>query len=171
MGCNEPVCYWCSGLDGRTEGDDKGMANWDNRFRELVEHIGGWSKDSSTKVGCVIVGSSREIRSTGYNGLPRKVDDDQDYRHERPEKYFWYEHAERNAIYNAARVGTPLEGCTIYCSHFPCADCARAIVQSGITRVVTSNGWKDKKRWEKHSKVGLAMFEEAGVEVEYYDES
>ena len=53
------------------------MADWDKRFLELAFHIAGWSKDPSTKVGCVIVGEDREIRSTGFNGFPRGIDDDE----------------------------------------------------------------------------------------------
>ena len=59
---------------------------WDRRFIELASHIAQWSKDPSTKVGCVIVGEDREIRSTGFNGFPRGIDDDDERRHrERPE--------------------------------------------------------------------------------------
>jgi hypothetical protein len=84
----------------------------------------------STRVGCVIVGTHKEIRAIGYNGFPRGVDDDRDARHERPVKYKWTEHAERNAIYSSARAGISIDGCTMYLPWFPCMDCARAIVQS-----------------------------------------
>jgi dCMP deaminase len=99
--------------------------NWDRRFLELAAHIGSWSKDQSAKTGCVIVGPDRLIRSVGYNGFVRGVDDEVDSRHERPAKYSWTEHAERNAIYNAARIGISLAGATCYVNWFPCADCAR----------------------------------------------
>jgi dCMP deaminase len=73
----------------------------------------------------VIVRSDRLIRSVGYNGFVRGVDDDIASRHERPAKYSWIEHAERNAIYNAARFGVPLTGATCYVNWFPCIDRAR----------------------------------------------
>src|SRR3954447_3751356 len=111
---------------------DERPADWDGRFMQLATLIGGWSKDRSRKVGCVIVGAHNEVRSTGYNGFPRGVCDDEDYRHDRPMKYRWTEHAERNAIYSAARIGVPLEGCRMFLPWFPCMDCARAIVQAGI---------------------------------------
>jgi dCMP deaminase len=57
-------------------------------------------------------------------------------RYERPEKYMWIEHGDRNAIYAAARVGTPLEGCKMYLPGLPCMDCARGIIQVGIAEVV-----------------------------------
>jgi len=74
------------------------MADWDARFMNLARHISEWSKDRSTKVGVVIVGPENEVRALGYNGFPRGIDDDAPDRHERPEKYLWVEHAERNAI-------------------------------------------------------------------------
>jgi len=129
------------------------MGIWDIRFLREAARIATWSKDRSTKVGCVIVGPSREIRSTGYNGFPRGVNDDVDERHARPLKYAYCEHAERNAIYNAARVGIPLEGCTLYCAADkltgpPCVDCARACVQSGIKHVIC-NGKEDPATWRE----------------------
>src|ERR1700739_3518019 len=78
---------------------------WDRRFMVLAASIGSWSKDRSAKTGCVIVGPDRLIRSTGFNGFVRGVDDEVAARHERPAKYSWTEHAERNGIYNAARLG------------------------------------------------------------------
>jgi dCMP deaminase len=72
----------------------------------------------------------------GWNGFPRGVDDDVDERHERPAKYLWTEHAERNAIYNAAAIGAATAGCTMYLPWYPCTGCARAIIQSGISEVV-----------------------------------
>jgi dCMP deaminase len=110
---------------------------WDKRFQALCDHIAGWSEDRDFQVGAVIVGPAHEIRSTGYNGLPRGVKAADMARFDRPsgEKFFWFEHAERNAIYNAARMGVALAGCTIYVNRFPCADCARAIIQSGLTCV------------------------------------
>src|ERR1700719_2153770 len=110
--------------------------DWDERFFNLARHVGEWSKDRSRKVGCVIVGPYHEIRGIGYNGFPRGIDDAAFERHERPTKYLWTEHAERNAIFQAARIGTPLDGCTMYLPWFPCMACARAIVQVGIARLV-----------------------------------
>jgi dCMP deaminase len=109
--------------------------DWIHRFLFLAKIIGYWSKDDSTKCGCVIVGPDYEIRSTGYNGLPRGISYDDTARLERPEKYFWFEHGERNAIYNAARMGTPLKGCYAFVTHSPCHNCASALIQAGITRV------------------------------------
>ena len=78
---------------------------WDRRFLELAEHISTWSKDPSTKVGCVVVGEDREIRSTGFNGFPRGIEDDAERLEDREQKYPLICHAEENAIMHAARTG------------------------------------------------------------------
>ena len=141
---------------------------WHKRFMEVAELVSTWSKDPSTKVGAIVVGPDREIRSTGYNGLVRGVDDNKPERLERPTKYDFFEHAERNAIYNACLTGTSLKGCVMYATHAPCTDCARAIIQAGIAMVVThkveidestpQNTWRDKLGYSRE------MFDEAGVE-------
>ena len=87
---------------------------WHKRFMEVAELVSTWSKDPSTKVGAIVVGPDREIRSTGYNGLVRGVDDKKPERLERPTKYDFFEHAERNAVYNACLIGASLKGCVIY---------------------------------------------------------
>ena len=81
---------------------------WDIRFLELAKHISGWSKDPSTKVGCVVVGEDREIRSTGFNGFPRGISDDNERLTDRNQKYPLICHAEENAIMHAARIGVSL---------------------------------------------------------------
>jgi len=130
------------------------------------------SKDSSTKVGALIVGKGGEFIASGWNGAPRGCSADEvgDTRGERPEKYFWFSHAEANAITNAARVGTPLAGGTMVVTHFPCMDCARSIVQAGLVKVVTKQpdaGFAE--RWEAHISRAMRLFDECGVEVEYVD--
>lgn len=142
------------------------MTYWDDRYLEIAGVVASWSKDSSTKVGCVVVGPVRQILATGYNGFPRGVDDDVPERWERPEKYLWVEHAERNAIYNAARSGISLAGATMYVERHPCADCARGIIQSGISCVVVGSPVL-LPRWEESCTVAGVMFEESGVAVLY----
>ncbi len=129
---------------------------------QLADVVGSWSKDRSTKVGCVIVGRAHEVLSLGYNGFCRGIDDDNDERHERPTKYKWTEHAERNAIYNAARIGTSLVGSTLYCPWLPCVDCARGIIQAGVTTAVFK---KTVPGWEEEAILAQAMLAEAGVRV------
>ncbi|MFI3241992.1 MAG: deaminase [Alphaproteobacteria bacterium] len=142
---------------------------WNIRFMELALVFATWSKDTSTKTGAVVIGPDKEIRATGYNGFVRGVDDDKAERYERPTKYDFFEHAERNAVYNACLTGTTLKGCTMYASHPPCTDCARAIIQSGIKRVYTRESAFPKNletsaHWNEKASYSEEMFKEAGVE-------
>jgi dCMP deaminase len=146
------------------------MANWDRRFMELAMQIAQWSKDRSTRVGCVIVGPDNEIRSTGYNGFPRGANDELDERHGRPLKYRWTEHAERNAIYNAARAGISVNGCRMYVPWFPCMDCARAIVQSGIVELIAIRPDVHHETWGEDHKLALELFSEVGLKLTWYDD-
>ena len=149
--------------------------NWDIFYIGLAEMWANKSKDRSVGVGAIIVGPDMEQRSAGFNGFPRKVNDNLDYRHDRPAKYEFTEHAERNAIFNAARVGIPTDGCVMYLNWWPlpCPDCARAVIQSGITAVIGPNrpfptknqtdpGAKD---WQESFEASKTMFREAGVMV------
>ena len=144
--------------------------NWDEYFLGIAEQVKLKSKDESTKIGAVIVGKNKEILSTGYNSFPRGLNDDLPERQERPEKYFWFEHAERNAIYNAARIGVSVEGAEIYLScDIPCIDCARAIVNSGIKKIhCTKGGGTKGEIWQEGFKRSKILFEECGVEVIYH---
>lgn len=147
---------------------------WDARFLKMALGIADWSKDQSTKVGCVIVDDAGNVVSTGFNGLPRGLEDDVPARQERPEKYHWYEHGERNAIYSAARRGASVAGCTLYVTSTPskftcCTDCARGIIQSGIVRVVQEPLQFDseaQKRWAESTDRVITMFKEAGVQYD-----
>lgn len=143
---------------------------WHEHFIDMAELIAKKSKDRSTKVGCVIVGPDNEVRSTGYNGFPRGVADEEDARHDRPVKYDFMEHAERNAIYNAARVGIPTKDCTLYLNYepCPCSDCTRAIIQSGIRRVIgPSRPFPGKgEHWKENMANSGIMLQEAGIETE-----
>lgn len=135
------------------------------KYMEVANAIAKLSKDGSTKVGALILGPANEIRSMGYNGAPRGCQADEDSRGEtRPEKYFWFSHAELNAITNAARVGTPLDGCILLVTHPPCMDCARAIVQAGIREVVTVEmDTEFYHRWHEHLLRADQLFRECAV--------
>jgi dCMP deaminase len=146
-------------------------SKWDERFMLLAHDIAGWSKESGRRVGAVVVGPDKEIRATGFNGFPRGVNDEIESRHSRETgaKYLWSSHAERNAIYNAARIGVPLKDCTIYVPWFPCVECTKAIIQSGITELVAYRPDMSEKKWGTEFEVGLQMLSEAGVAVRYMD--
>ena len=137
---------------------------WDTYFMALCDFVAQQSKDFSTRLGCVIVGPNRSVLSTGYNGMPRGVSDDVPERQERPLKYAFFEHAERNALYNALYNGTTVKGGTLYCQWLPCADCARGIIQAGIVAVVVAD-MNMPDRWIESVDMGLTMMREAGIVV------
>ena len=112
------------------------VARWDTFFMDMATLVASKSKDRSVKVGAVARGEGNRVLETGYNGFVRFVDDDDDERHERPEKYNWTAHAELNVICNAARSGTALLGAALYVTTHPCKDCAKAIVQAGFNEVI-----------------------------------
>ena len=147
--------------------------NWVDYFRNLANNVKLKSKDSKTQIGAIIVGSDNEIVSTGYNSFPRGIDDTNPERQERPEKYFWFEHAERNAIYNAARIGVSTKGTTMYLSHwFPCADCARGIINAGISTIYCDRIDIDDKStsYVESFKRSKEMLLEADVKICFYDD-
>jgi|TARA_B100001964_G_C13945217_1_gene470791 dCMP deaminase len=148
----------------------KNEITWDRLFMSMAYLVAMKSEDSSTHVGAVIVGPDNEIVSTGYNGLARGVRPQRD-RHKRPEKYHWYAHAERNAVYNAARIGVPLKDCRIYTQWIPCSGCAIAIIQSGIKEVIVHDLYVPTEKWSDSSKRSLEMFDEAGITFRLYEEA
>lgn len=140
------------------------IPSWHKTAMETAKTWANRSKDTSTKVGCCILGPNHEVRSVGYNGFPRNVDDTIIKRYERPLKYKFTEHSERNAIYNAVRMGIGLEGCTLYTTMSPCCDCARGIIQTGIIQVIV-NQEIVPERWVEDFELAINMLREAGVEV------
>ena len=147
--------------------------NWIEYFREIATVVAKKSKDKRTNIGAVIVGRDNEIVSTGYNSFPRGINDNVPERQEKPEKYHWFEHAERNAIYNAARIGVSTKGCTIYLSHwFPCVECTRAIIQSGIETLYCEPLSRSKVSvtYQESFIRSEKMLHEAGVYVKFYEE-
>lgn len=138
---------------------------WDCRFLDLAAHISGWSKDPSTKVGCVVVGSDREIRSTGFNGFPRGIDDSEERLTDRERKYPLICHAEENAIMHAARIGISLKGCIAYVTWPPCTRCARSLIQAGVIEVVYPAEQEIPDRWQDDFALSTSLLIEAGVAV------
>jgi dCMP deaminase len=147
------------------------MNKWDRRFFELCRLVGSWSEDESRRVGCVIVGSANEVRTIGYNGLPRGVSGDVSARQSREggEKYHWFERAERNAIFNAARIGVSIANCRIYVGLHPCAECARAVIQSGIKSVHTFTPPSNDLTFRRSFEVADEMFREAEIDLFIYE--
>ena len=149
----------------------------------LVYENARMSKDESTHIGAVVVGRDREVKSMGYNCFPRGLDDKNPDRQIRPQKYFYFEHAERNAIYNASLQGVSLDGCTMFTMGIPCADCGRGVIQSGIDRVIVHQQWprnglqfidekesdKNRDQWSDSIVATIEMFDESGVDILSFD--
>lgn len=150
------------------------VPEWKDYFFQLAQLVKTKSKDRSTQVGVVITSPSNHIVATGYNGFPHGVDDNCEKYHERPTKYLITEHAERNAIYYCARKGISLEGCIMYfdSSPFPCSDCARGVIQAGITTVVGRDVcFAGKGEWLSSIYYGKKMMMESGIEIVIYDDN
>jgi len=159
-------------------GEKRQRPDWDQLYMTMCYLIAMRSRDPSTHVGSVIVDSDNVLISTGYNSLPRGIEPDIEKKRlsrEGGEKYYWIEHAERNAIFNAARRGTQLKGCKLYVPWTPCTDCARAIIQTGISEVIVhKNGQEfyDKNtngRWKDMEDRVKFMFIESGVLMQYIE--
>lgn len=151
--------------------------NWHEYQLNMLSCVASKSKDTSTKVGAIIVDKKNRTLATGFNGFPIGVNDNIEEvpeRFERDLKYSYTEHAERNAIYTAASHGIPLEGSTIYIDWYPCTDCTRAIIQSGIKNVIINGiNYKAKKsywdkRWKENLIISVGMLIEASVFVWAY---
>lgn len=138
---------------------------WDHRFLDLATHIAGWSKDPSTKVGCVVVGEDREIRSTGFNGFPRGIADTDERLADRELKYPLICHAEENAIMHAARIGMTLKGCIAYVTWPPCTRCARSLIQAGVVEVIYPKQLEIPERWRADFDLSTSLLIEAGLTV------
>lgn len=142
------------------------LSKWEQRWVDRAKYVSEYSKDKNTKTGAVIVTDDNTELTMGYNGFPRGADDDTDQRrYERPHKYFWTEHAERNALYKAARIGVATKGANMFCTYFPCADCSRAIIQGGIKRLYTEKPDFNHHKWGDSWVEALIMLRECGVEV------
>ena len=141
----------------------KEYLSWDEYFMGLAFLSAMRSKDPSTQVGACIIDEDRKIIGIGYNGFPMgSSDDDMPWGKEGDflnTKYPYVVHAELNAILNSIKS---LKDSTIYVTHFPCNECAKAIVQAGIRKVVF---YSDKHKNLDSTKASRMIFENAGVEM------
>lgn len=145
--------------------------SWDEYFMGIAMLSAERSKDNSTQVGACIVNSDKKIISVGYNGMPTGCMDDEmpwgrDGETSLDTKYPFVCHAELNAILNS-NIGN-LSGCTVYVTLFPCNECAKAIIQSGIKRVVY---YSNKYAETESTKASCMLFEKCGVQTQEYKKS
>lgn len=139
-------------------------SKWDKRFVELAHHVSAWSKDPSTRVGCVLVNDRRIVVGMGYNGFPRGVVDSDERLNDRPTKYKLVVHAEVNAILNA---NSEVSGATAYNWPLPpCVDCMKFLIQAGVKKVVYPKPDEEsRQRWGESWELANQMAAEAGVEL------
>ena len=141
-----------------------GYISWDEYFMGVALLAAERSKDPNTQVGACIVDSDNRIVSTGYNGFPYGCSDDEfPWAREgdtKETKYAYVVHAELNAILNAR--GRSVVGTTLYVALFPCNECAKAIIQSGITEVVYLS---DKYANTPGTLISKRMLKSAGVKL------
>jgi dCMP deaminase len=139
---------------------------WIGRMLKMAKDVASWSKDDSTKVGVVITTQEGSPVSWGFNGIPMGLDDCIEERHERPLKYKWFAHAERNAMDLAPRG--ELDGCVMFVTFAPCSACAQSIIQRKIKTVVVDKDYtadKMPERWQEDMLVARSMMEEAGIRI------
>jgi dCMP deaminase len=140
---------------------------WDKRYLSLAREISTWSKDPSSKIGAVAVGSQGQVLAQGYNGFPRGIKDSLTRLTNRETKLKYVVHAEENVIYNATFNGVSLNGSTIYVTGLPtCSDCAKGVIQVGIKRVVMPKQ-TIPDQWQDSWNLTQQMFKEAGVEYDF----
>ncbi|MBQ1400094.1 MAG: dCMP deaminase family protein [Lachnospiraceae bacterium] len=147
----------------------EGYISWDEYFMGVAKLAGMRSKDPNTQVGACIVSDDNKILSIGYNGLPRGCSDDEfpwnrDNEDPYQNKYFYTTHSELNAILNYR--GGSLEGAKLYVTLFPCNECAKAIIQTGIRTVVYES---DKYALTPSTRASKRMFDAAGIRYYHYN--
>ncbi|PIS05622.1 MAG: cytidine deaminase [Candidatus Buchananbacteria bacterium CG10_big_fil_rev_8_21_14_0_10_42_9] len=140
--------------------------SWDEAFMQIANLIGQRSKDPNSQVGAVIVDGNKIVVALGYNGFPRGISDDKlpwsregDFL---DTKYAYVIHAEENAIYNANK---PTQGCTLYTNLFPCNECAKTIIQSGIKEIIYES---DRYHDQPNMVASRKLLDEAGVKYRQY---
>lgn len=146
---------------------------WDRHFLDLAGCHAKMSKDPNTKVGSVIVGPDREVRSAGFNGFSRGIQDTPERLTDRETKLKLIVHGEMNAVLAAARMGTPLKGCTLYlaCTDEsgiiwggpPCTRCTVEIIQAGISAVVSWPFKEVASKWKDDIELSRQLLNEAGI--------
>lgn len=146
----------------------KDYISWDEYFMGIAKLSAQRSKDPNTQVGACIVSDDNRILSVGYNGAPRGFDDDKDMHWDREgdfvhTKYAYVAHAELNAILNNDREN--LKGSKIYVALFPCNECAKAIIQAGISEIIYAD---DKYNGSDANVVAKKLFDTCGVKYRKY---
>lgn len=144
-----------------------------HKYFKLAEYQAElFSKDPVTKVGALFLApDSYQILTLGYNGFPRKINETDSKRWERPQKYMYVSHAEANCVANACRHGTPLENSIAIVTLFPCTNCAKLMIQAGISTLVTKEPDMNHPRWGQEFQYSKEMLDEANVKIMYVNDN
>lgn len=141
---------------------------WHNRYLELAQQVASWSKDPSSKIGAIAVGSKGQVLAQGYNGFPRGIEDNESRFENKDLKYKYVVHAEMNLIYNASYNGVSLDGSTVYVTGLPvCSECAKGLIQVGVQQVIMPTQEDTPDKWVESFKLSKELFEEAGVHWQF----
>jgi len=143
------------------------MKNFELKLYSLLDEFSKLSEDKKRQVAALIVKDNNVI-SYGVNKIPESLNKF-DERKSKQFKSFWLEHAERDAIFKAARDGINLKNSEIYVNYFPCCDCARAIISSGIKTIYTPKPDLTHQKWGESWKISTIMFGESDVDVVFVD--
>lgn len=141
---------------------------WHQRFMLLARQVATWSKDPSTKVGCVLA-KKKKVLSVGYNGFPKNISDDLNILIDRDKKYEITVHAEVNAVTTAALHGVVTEGSSAYVTFNPCSRCASVLINAGIDAIYVDGGSTVPERWLENFILASRILAEAGVEYHTID--
>jgi dCMP deaminase len=138
------------------------------KYYQLAQYQASlFSKDPSTKVAAILLAhDSHQILSTGYNGICRRLKETEE-RWTRPKKMDFVIHAELNALCNAARSGVKIENSICVVTMFPCAECCKALIQSGIDTIICEEPDFSNERWGDSFRISYEMLNEAGVKLMY----
>jgi dCMP deaminase len=135
---------------------------WKIKYMNLAKEIASWSKDPSTKVGCIAVGNEGQVLSQGYNGFPRNIEDKAERYNNKQEKYKYVVHAEMNCIYHACLNGISLNNASLFVYGLViCHECAKGIIQVGISNVYGNDN--SSSNWHESHNLTKKLFKEAGV--------
>lgn len=143
---------------------------WIKNFFGVAREVSTWSKDPSTKIGCIAVGSKGQILSQGYNGFPRGIEDSVERLTNKELKYRYVVHAEQNCIYNATLNGVSLDGADLFVYGLPvCSECAKGVIQVGVKRVFMCYPADIPDKWRQSFLTTREIFKEAGVDYRWTD--
>ena len=142
------------------------------KFYKLAKYAADlFSKDPNTKVGAICIApDTLHIKSIGYNGFPRKLSES-DNKWSKNKKYKYVVHAEANMICNASLNGISLQNSILVCTMFPCSECAKLIIQSGINTIISKKPNMNHERWGELFKISEEMFKELNIEIILLDEN